>query len=250
MQNDGAELANVEPMGFRSHVDLKRPRALEKRRTRGPPMFIREVSGASLVSDCTTDVFVDRHEPLHEPMKVVIEDETEFCLEAMNVAMNDGGAAPLLNETDATDESYVRMLEGMVVNLKLKLAHIQSHLQEHRHLSSKRHNTLQGFHDNLKGENYILKLENSRLQSELLTSNKKSKFNEDKCREQELVIAQLQKNAPVSRGKQHFMSNIHFRNVKEEKDSCKKYDKTHSLPRNFLYKRSVRFTREEINDSL
>lgn len=248
MQNDGADLANVEPRGFRSYVDLKRPRALEKRRTRGPPVFIREASGASLVSDCTTDVFLDRHESLHEPLKAVMEDKTGFCVDPKDAVMNEAVPAPLpdktdaKDKTDANDESYVRMLEGEVVNLKLKLAHAQSQLEEHSHLASKRHNALQGFHDNLKGENYILNLENSRLKSELATSNKKLKSNENKCREQELVIAQLQNNATASRGKQCRNS----KNVKVEKESCK-YDKTHSLPRNFWYKCSTRFTNEEIN---
>merc|ERR1740139_305864 len=162
--------------------------------------------------------------------------------------MNEGVAAALRKETDAEDDRYVRMLELEIVNLRLKLAHTKSQLEEHRFLSSKRQNALQGFHDNLKGKNYILNLENSRFQSELLASNKKSKFNENRCREQVLVIAQLQKNATASRGKQRLTSNVNFRNVKQEKDSCK-YENTHSLQRIF-YKCSAKFTNEEINDSL
>jgi len=92
-------------------------------------------------------------------------------------------------------DDYIRQLEVELISLKMKMAHAQSQIDEHKMLANREQMTLREFQEKLEQEKLFLQHENTRLKSELEEERENVKKLKSKLKEQDVVIKHLKQNA-------------------------------------------------------
>lgn len=179
-------------MDTAKRLEAMKMRSLQNWRNAGPPMFIREQSGMSIVSDFTSDFTYDgNNSGGHQSQQRMtqIRECSQGTLSFATVGVSDEDkneksdmkdvpkGRPAKNshqnelgkmiEESHPPESYVRQLEIDLINLKMKMAHAQSQIDEHQLMAKKEQSNLREYKDQIEREKHVLELENMKLKCEL-----------------------------------------------------------------------------------
>ena len=163
--------------------EIKKKAALQSWKAAGPPMFIREMSGMSVVSDFTSDTAYREISKNDRPeIKKRMSEIKECSMQSVSVGFNvdddqdTKSIPPILPNADIATTStvkdpppsdYVRQLEIDLIALKMKMAHAQSQIEEHAFFAKREQTTLREYQERIENEKQRLQQENTQLRLEL-----------------------------------------------------------------------------------